>query len=140
MNDKTNKLKAKHAFDVYEEYTKTGDDEAAQVYLKEDVDAVIAELNQKLEDAKATAYAESADAGMENRRLKRALWLARAERAIEKQNHFALCHNHSIDLYFCINGSSMPTERNTTMRLSSEWSMIWKKVARKCKAKAEEYK
>ena len=81
MNDKTNKLKAKHAFDVYEEYTKTGDDEAAQVYLKEDVDAVIAELNQKLEDAKATAYAESVDAGMENRRLKRALWMARAESA-----------------------------------------------------------
>lgn len=80
------------------------------------------------------------EARAENVRLKRALWLARAERAIEKQNHFALCHNHSIDLYFCINGSSMPTERNTTMRLSSEWSMIWKKVARKCKAKAEEYK
>ena len=93
-----------------------------QMYPKGEVDAAIAELKA------------------ENRTLKRALWLARAERAIEKQNHFALCHNHSIDLYFCINGSSMPTERNTTMRLSSEWSMIWKKVARKCKAKAEEYK
>ena len=39
-------------------------------YLKSDVDAVIAELKQKLEDA-----------GMRERRLKRALWLARAERA-----------------------------------------------------------
>ena len=27
-------LKAVHAFDVYEAYTKTGDDDAAQVYLK----------------------------------------------------------------------------------------------------------
>ena len=67
-------------------------------YLKSDVDAaidelktahhkerheyikMIAELKQKLEDAKATAYAESVDAGMGIRRLKRALLLARAER------------------------------------------------------------
>ena len=33
----------------------------------------IEKLKQKLEDTKATAYAESVDAGMENRRLKRAL-------------------------------------------------------------------
>ena len=51
----------------------------AEVYLKKDVDAAIAELKAKLEDAQATAYAESVDAGMENRRLKRALWLARTE-------------------------------------------------------------
>jgi len=35
-----------------------------------DKDKEIAELKQKLEDAKATAYAESVDAGMENHRLK----------------------------------------------------------------------
>ena len=39
-------------------------------YLKSDVDAAIAELKQKLEDVQASAYAESVDAGMENRRLK----------------------------------------------------------------------
>ena len=38
-------LKAVHAYDVYEEYTKTGDDEQAQVYLKSEADKVIA--NQK---------------------------------------------------------------------------------------------
>ena len=38
-----------------------------------------AELKQKLEDTKATAYAESVDAGMRERRLKRALWLMNAE-------------------------------------------------------------
>lgn len=111
-----------------------------EVYLKDEVDAVIAELKQKLEDAKATAYAESVDAGMRERRLKRALWLAREQTAIEKHNHFALCHNHSTDLYLCINGASIPTEKSTTMRLSSEWSMIWKNVVAKCRAKAEEYK
>ena len=59
-------------------------------YSKSEVDAAIEELKQKLEDAKATAYAESVDAGMENRRLKRALWLARANRALEKIAWFQL--------------------------------------------------
>jgi hypothetical protein len=46
-----------------------------------DKDAEIAELKQKLEDAKASHYAEMVDAGMRERKLKRALWLARAEMA-----------------------------------------------------------
>lgn len=47
------KLKAIHAFDVYEEYTKTGDDEAAQVYLKSEVDKEIRRLNRALYKALA---------------------------------------------------------------------------------------
>ena len=43
-------LKAVHAFDVYEAYTKTGDDDAAQVYLKSEADKVIAELQAMLEE------------------------------------------------------------------------------------------
>lgn len=39
-------LKAVHAFDVYEAYTKTGDDDAAQVYIKSEADKVIAELEE----------------------------------------------------------------------------------------------
>ena len=31
-------LKAEHAFDVYEEYVRTGDDELAQVYRKSEAD------------------------------------------------------------------------------------------------------
>ena len=49
----------------------------AKVVLKSEADKVIAELEQRLEDAKATAYAESVDAGMRERRLRRSLWLAR---------------------------------------------------------------
>ena len=45
-------LKAVHAFDVYEAYTKTGDDDAAQVYLKSEADKVIAELKKKIEEQK----------------------------------------------------------------------------------------
>lgn len=39
-------LKVVHAFDVYESYTKTGDDDAAQVYLKSEADKVIADLEE----------------------------------------------------------------------------------------------
>lgn len=45
-------------------------------YLKSEVDAAIAELKAKLEDVQATAYADSVDAGMRERRLKRALYKA----------------------------------------------------------------
>lgn len=48
-------------------------------YLKYDADKVIAELKHKIEDVQATSYAESVDAGMRERRLKRAMWLMTAE-------------------------------------------------------------
>lgn len=41
-------LKAVHAFDVYDAYTKTGDNDAAQVYLKSEADKVIAEYQEKI--------------------------------------------------------------------------------------------
>ena len=82
------------------------------VIRKQFVDAAIEELKAKLEDVQATAYAESVDAGMENRRLKRALWLARAERA-----------------------------RDNSILLPSKFMRnVWENVERKCRAKAEEYK
>ncbi len=44
-------------------------------------------LKAKLENVQASAYADSVDAGMRERRLRRALWLARAERAKEHVWH-----------------------------------------------------
>ena len=53
-------LKAVHAFDVYEAYTKTGADAAAQVYLKSEADKVIAELiAQKAQAEDDCAYWKS---------------------------------------------------------------------------------
>ena len=43
-------LKARHAFDVYEEYTKTGDDEQAQVYLKSEADKVISTIRAERDE------------------------------------------------------------------------------------------
>lgn len=70
-----------------------------------------AELKAKLESVQATAYADSVDAGMENRKLKRALWLARAERAKE------MCQR----------------------LLIQGFDPKWEEVERKCRAKAKEY-
>ena len=78
----------------------------------------IAELKQKLDDAKASAYAESVDAGMENRRLKRALWNLRACYADMMQKRIIECKCdgwvHRVDK--------------------------WIEVERRCTKKAEEYK
>ena len=75
----------------------------------------------KLESVQATAYTESVDAGMENRKLKRALWLARAERATAKQ------------AYYDVLSRGISSERG-------EMYDAWNNVERKCRAKAEEYK
>ena len=81
--------------------------EVVEKYGKEN-----AELKAKLEDVQASMYCDVVDANMENRKLKHALWLARAERG----------HDNSILL---------PSKfmRN-----------VWDNVERKCLKKAEEYK
>ncbi len=107
---------------------------------RDEVDVDIAELKQKLEDVQASHYAEMVDAGMRERRLRRALWLARAERASAWQIHFSLIHNHSIKREFSINGASSTDEGMVTMRTARDWAMVWQNVERKCRAKAEEYK
>ncbi len=86
----------------------------------------IAELKQKLEDVQASMYCDVVDANMENRRLKRALWLARANRALEKIAWFKLW-NASI--------STMNPEDGARQEYDK-----WKKSLGKFLKKAEEYK
>ncbi len=70
-------------------------------------------LKQKLEDVKASHYAEMVDAGMRERRLRRSLWLARAERAMA-------------EVYSVLN--DVPTSNR------------WIKARDRLETKAEEYK
>lgn len=107
--------------------------DAPDIYFAPDVDtliseknALIAELKQKLEDVQASMYADVVDANMENRRLKRALWLARANRALEKIAWFKLW-NSSI--------STMNPEDGARQEFDK-----WKKSLGKFLKKAEEYK
>lgn len=84
------------------------------VYKATEVDAAIAELKQKLEDAQATAYAESGDAGMRERRLRRALYKA--------------CANWALSTLAWLDCIDQGEPRK------------WSEMVQKCRAKAEEYK
>ena len=88
-----------------------------EVYLKDEVDAAIAELKQNLEDAKAPAYAESVDAGMRERRLKRALYKA------------------------CANWADVEVfERTVSIDDPNVEAHRWALMRNKCLKKAEEYR
>lgn len=117
-----------------------GFDSWEEVYLKDEVDAAIAELKQKLEDAKATAYADSVDAGMRDRRLRRALWLARAYRAEARKNYWYArsCHEGDERLW-SIDGSAVKYI-GCIKRTNFDWLVTWSKVEEKCCEKAKEYK
>jgi NurA-like 5'-3' nuclease len=115
--------------EVVEKYGK----ENAELKQKlEDVNELVKTARQMLDDAKATAYTEMVDAGMENRRLKRALWMARAERAKSEKGFWVYKYNEDCgEFNYTIASRSLA---------SDEWMRVWEKVERKCRAKAEEYK
>lgn len=79
--------------DELESFTaETFGDGKCEMYEAVEVDAAIAELKQKLEDAKASHYAEMVDAGMRERRLKRALYKACANWMTDRQVAMACYH------------------------------------------------
>ena len=136
-------------------------------YPKNDVDAAIAELKDckdnwakqctrvtgevlelkaenerlkaKLENVQASAYADSVDAGMHERKLRRALWLKRADDA----KHLVIAYEN-YDYLDCqemtIKQENARTWMTCKLRTSEEWVKVWRNVERKCLKKAEEYK
>lgn len=116
-----------------------------KIYLKSEADNVIAEkdeeieqLRRKLESAKATAYAESVDAGMENRKLKRALWLMTAEWA--KGMGLASCNiaiKLSVKERFFYHDK---TNREKDIKKYRHRQVVFYKYTDYCRKKAEEYK
>ena len=99
-----------------------------QMYPKAEVEAAIAELKNKLDDAQAKIYADSIDAWKRERRLKRALWLARAER------------NKALGAIVHCQGAWYDTLE--TKQSAKFWNKGGKllNASKKCRAKAEEYK
>lgn len=93
-----------------------------RVYNKSDVDAAIAELKAEINHKEGVGqrwFERCMEARTENVKLKRALWLARAEIAHKKIDEYwpDYCHNaHS--------------------RIAL---LKWEEVERKCRAKAEKY-
>lgn len=114
-----------------------------EVYiLASDVMESIAELKQKLESVQASMYCDVVDANMENRRLERALWLARAERAEAEHAHWATIWFCNTKIFLNINKSSVSSYpyKSNTFRNAAEWRNMWYDIASKCRAKAEGYK
>jgi len=119
--------------------------ESEDLLLKVEVDEAIAELKDKIQQkdffwegcgfAKMgfkntiAVYEYLDNLNAEKRKLKRALWLARAISAI---NAVGAIHN----VIVCMQ------ERNPKMSLSNieAQKQVWKNVARKCRAMAEKFK
>ena len=110
-------------------------------YPKAKVDAAIEELKQKLHDAEmqadlaecaVTEYKIDCDKLKdENRRLKRALWLARAE----------ICHRFDVDRYLRNHRNSWYNENCLTWADACVAMEVKRcKAESKCRAKAEKYK
>jgi hypothetical protein len=104
------------------------------------------EIKAKLESVQATAYAESVDAGMRERKLKRALWMARAKSAKDAECRYhrlaqkEVCDPQPHGWSCYINGEVYPTGKMSRKLEPHYWCDIWDEVERKCRAKAEEYK
>ena len=91
-------------------------------------DKEIAELKKKLEDVQASAYAESVDAGMRERRLRRLLWHAIALFCARSCEYFSGIMSH------CLMGQKDLYERCEEKKNKYLHAMY------KCRAKMEEYK
>lgn len=97
---------------------KTPSTRMVRAYNADEVDKAIAELKQKLEDA-----------GMRERRLRRALWLARAWRAESVMEYLTMKCRYFEKSF----GKDVP-------KCDVDLLAKWAKIIPKCRAKAEEYK
>lgn len=106
--------------------------------LHGNVDNHIDQLKAKLESVQVTAYADSVDAGMRERRLKRALWLARAERY--KMREFIAREEGNLS-------NQMSWSRILRERTYNQWvdqllriANLANKLHNKCLKEAEQYR
>lgn len=107
------------------------------VYDKNETDKIIRELEQRLEDAKATTYSENVDAGMRERKLKRALWIARANAANARKEYWHVrCVYEADNRLWSIDGSAVKY-LGCIKRPSRDWLVIWSEIEIKCLRKAE---
>lgn len=114
------------------------------VYNATEVDAAIAELKAENERLKKCEiwmiqhfYCEEVIAceSAKNRKLKRALWLARADRARSEIEYWKYINRYFNGYRYNINHVRNVYEKRTPL----DWICVWNCVERKCRAKAEEY-
>ena len=139
---KCDELKTRFIDDTYIKYYKTGKHDLAQVYLKSEADEAIAELKAEINRKEAVGkrwFERCMEARAENVMLKRALWIARADRANDRARIF---YFNDLETKLDIDGFSYDyKKKKSCKKLAARlWRIIWLKVERKCRAKAEEYK
>lgn len=137
---KCDELKAVHAFDVYEAYTKTGDDDAAQVYLKSEADKVIAELKEKADhdcahwkmqfENSKTSLRETEEAclqyNLERNHSNYKRCLAMADKCVD------LCHKAK-DLYRWAEDENLEHHYSHKIEFFARWHKRWLDIAEKFK-------
>ena len=121
--------------------------ESADLYLKSEADTAIAKLNAENERLKKCEiwmkqhfYCEEVIAceSAKNRKLKRALWLARAERAADRARIF---YFNDLRAMLDIDGFSYDSKKKKGHKklTARNWRIIWEKVERKCRAMADKF-
>ena len=114
------------------------------IELKE-ITELKAENERLRNDKDFTDFAERTDNQIsemdaEIRRLKRALWLARAKRAEARKDYwYARCCHEGDDRLWSIDGSPLKY-LGCIKRTNFDWLKIWSEVECKCLKKAEKYK
>ena len=131
------------------EKSESGKIQVTRVYIKSEVDAAIAELkaeNERLKRCeiwmKQHFFCEEVIAceSAKNRKLKRALWLARASEASKEVNYWTCQDESSYAIVdFNVRHETIVSYKAPHHR-PYKWILIWEIVERKCRAKAEEYK
>ena len=140
MNDKPKELE-EHSAQIFE----LGCMERP-VYLKEDVDAVIAGLKQKLQDQCMSCPVKMqeddvvAEKDNEIRRMKRALWLARAEKAKTAKNMFDILWKFASREKVGVTGCAHKIKGAKTLKEPKFFFAKFQIAENKCIEKAEEYK
>ena len=122
------------------------DDYTALYYAKESVDAAIDELKREHHkerheyiDMVAQLKAKLVEQESENRKLKRALWLARASEAKKEVNYWTCQDESSYAIVdFNVRHETIVSYKAPHQR-PYKWILIWENVERKCRAKAESY-
>lgn len=127
-------------------------DKVIKAYPKDEADRYIAELKAEndrltIDKRNEELRADQADATVETlkenlRATKRALWIARANRANAEWGHWATIWFCNTSVVLNINKSSVSQDpyRCTIQRNAAIWRNMWNEVEHKCRAKAEEYK
>lgn len=111
-------------------------------YTDKDVERLIEEYDDRLRVARGSFnLVETLNSFVERdlKKARRALWIARAERAKDRAitcDDFAYLGDTERE----INMTLARTWMKCRLLKPSEWSKVWRKVERKCRAKAEEYK